>query len=262
MSAPPRDCVSAFGLLAGFDHFGLLAGVPIMKLSRFAVVCGVAAGSLLATQANAALILNLNGAINVADNGPGDLNPAVGQITNQSIVAGFGIAISVAASNSPGTPTAGLLQISSLLIENQAAGTGVLTITTSDTDYVLPVGPFMTLDSDIGGTFSIGSAVGNSVTFESFADPNNGQPANAVSTPLLAFVKATSATTESFSGSTSANWFKGGPFYSLANRAVVTLAAGGQVNLSGTTTAVPEPTSALALAAMSAGLLGLRRRSR
>jgi hypothetical protein len=78
----------------------------------------------------------------------------------------------------------------------------------------------------------------------------------------LSFLKATSANTESFSGSNSTNWVRGGGPYSLTNVAVVTLAAGGQVNLSGTTTAVPEPTSALALAAMSAGLLGLRRRSR
>ena len=233
-----------------------------MKLSRFGVLCAAAAGSLLASQAHAALVLNLNGAINVTDNGAGDLNPAVGQITNQSVVAGFGIAISVAASNSPGTPTAGLLQISSLLIENQAAGTGVLTITTSDTNYFLPTGPLMSLDSDVGGTFSIGSAIGNSVSFQSFADPNNAQPAGPVSTPPMNFFKSTSATTESFSGSNSVNWVRNAGPYSLTNVAVVTLAAGGQVNLSGTTTAVPEPTSALALAAMSAGLLGLRRRSR
>jgi hypothetical protein len=233
-----------------------------MKISRIGGLCAVAAGTLLATQANAALVLNLNGAINVTDNGAGDLNPAVGQITNQSVVAGFGIAISVAASNSPGTPTAGLLQISSLLIENQGAGTGVLTITTSDNNYILPAGPAMTLESDVGGTFSIGSAVGNSVSFTSLADPNNTQPSAAVLGPTLNFFKATSANSESFSGSNSIGWVRGGGPYSLTNIATVTLAAGGQVNLSGTTTAVPEPTSALALAAMSAGLLGLRRRSR
>jgi hypothetical protein len=196
------------------------------------------------------------------DNGPGDSDPALGRITNTSIVGGFGIAISIAASNSPGTSTAGLLQISSLLIENQGSGTGSLTITTSDTGYTAPGGggSSMSLENDIGGTFSIGSAVGNTVTFRSFADPTNGQPAGSVSTPSLVFLKSTTSTTESFSGSNSVNWIRGGGPYSLTNVATVTLAAGGQINLSGTTTVVPEPTSVVALGALSAAAFGLRRR--
>jgi len=214
---------------------------------------------------DAALILNLNGATTITDNGAGDSDPAVGRIVNTSVVAGFGISISIAASNSPGTATAGLLQISSLVIENQTPSPGTLTITTSDTNYTLPggAGTPMTLENDIGGTFALGSAVGNTVSFRSFADPANSQPAGPVSTPALTFIKATTNTTESFSGSNQAAWTRAAGPYSLANQAVITLASGGQVNISGTTTAeaVPEPASLALISAVAGALLVGRRRN-
>jgi len=235
------------------------------KMLNCVVVACVAGAAFCASRAQAALIVNLNGVTSITDNAAGDSDPAVGRIINSSNVTGFGIAVSIAASNSPGTSTAGLLQISSLDIENQTGGTGVLTITVSDTNYTLPGAGIasMLLDSDIGGTFAQGSAVGNTVSFRSFADPANVQPAAAVSTPALIFLKATSSTTEAFSGSNTVPWTRGAGAYSLANQAVITLTAGGQVNISGTTTAtlVPEPASLAAIGLAGTALaMGRRRR--
>jgi len=223
--------------------------------------CLAGAAFICPRGADAALVVNLNGATTITDNGAGDNDPATGRIVNTSVVAGFGIAISIAESTSPGTATAGLIQISSLLIENQTGAPGTLTITTSDTNFSLPGSGAqpMNLESDIGGTFALGSGVGNSVAFQSFADPANGQPAAAVATPVLTFIKATTNTSESFSGSNTSTWTRAAGPYSLADKAVITLSPGGQVNISGTTTAeaVPEPGS---FALLGVGALALARR--
>jgi len=230
----------------------LQLGVACLAVTGFAGV-----------RAHGALILNLNsGAVVVTDNGAGDTDPAVGRITNTSTVAGFGVAISVAQSNSPGTPTAGLLSITSLDIQNLGGATASLRVQTSDTGYTAPgaAATPMTLQNSIGGTFS-SAAIGNTVTFQSFADPANAQPAAAVSTAVLTATKSTAQISEQFSGSNQTNWSRAAGPYSLSNVAVITLSSGGQVNISGTTTAtaVPEPAS-LGFLATGAGLLTLRRR--
>jgi hypothetical protein len=233
-----------------------------MKLRNLVLGCAVGVAFWGSADAQAALVLNLNnGAIVVNDNAPGlDSDPAVGSITNTSTVGGFGIAISIANSDSPGTPSSATLQISSLEIKNQGVGAGVLTIAVSDNNFTLPggLGDAMTMYSDFGGTFSINAALGNSVSFQSFVDPANITPANAVSTAPLNFVK-TSSGTQAFSGSNSAPWVHGAGAYSLRNVATVSLSTGGQLNISGTTTVVPEPTF-VALGALSTAVLGLRRR--
>src|SRR5262249_1378884 len=86
-----------------------------MRNKLFMATCGLACGAValgVAPSANAALLLSLNGgAIVVPDNGPGDSDPNPGEIVNTSVVAGFGIAITVAVSNSPGNPAQGNLQV-------------------------------------------------------------------------------------------------------------------------------------------------------
>jgi hypothetical protein len=229
---------------------------------HFAGFACLAGGLFFASDAGAALILNLNsGAIVVSDNGAGDTDPAVGSIVNNSVVGGFGVAISIATSNSPGTPVAGLLQISSLDVSNLGAGTGVLSIQVSDTGFTLPGSGStpMLLETDMGGTITR-AAFGDTVTFKSSADPANGQPAGPVSTPPLVFVKSLPVVTESFSGSNSTLWVRAAGPYSLSNVATVSLSAGGQLNLSGTTTAtagIPEP-GALPALGLLAGFLPRR----
>jgi len=237
----------------------------LKKMLKGGTICGLfAAGAMFASTptAKAALIVNLNGGTTITDNGAGDTDPATGQITNTSTVAGFGVAITVAESNSPGTSTAGLIQISSLSIKNQGTGQGSLTITVSDNNYTAPGtnGSAMLLESDIGGTFAKGSATGDSVSFRSFVDPANAQPATAIGTSALTFSNPSSTSTNAFSNSNSVNWTHGAGPYSLTGVATIALSSGGQVNLSGSTTAslVPEPAS-LSLLALG-GLLAIRRR--
>jgi len=233
------------------------------------VAAAVAAlgGCFFTPRANAALILNLNnGAVIVPDNSGADTDPAVGRITNTSTVAGFGVAVSIAQSTSPGSSSAGIVSISSLQIANLNTARATLTITTSDTNFTSPGGAAspMSLDSDIGATFAASSAVGDSLTFRSFADPANAQPAAAASTALLTFTKANVGATESFNGSNQASFTRGAGAYSLANTATVSLSPGAQLNLSGITTAtlVPEPASLAVLGVLASAFVTRRRATR
>ena len=128
----------------------------ILRAAALAAVAIV--GSTYSNTAKAALVLTLTPSVGapvtITDNGAGDSDPALGSITNIGAVGGFSTNIGVGGSNSPGTSTAGLLQIQSLDIRNTTAGQQSLTIVLSDTDYGLPGGTNMTLGSNIGGTLT------------------------------------------------------------------------------------------------------------
>lgn len=236
-----------------------------MGLKHVLGVCaaaGLAVGAF-SQSADAALILNYNnGAVVVSDNGAGDSDPAVGRIVNVANIAGFGVSINVGTSNSPGTSANGTLQISSLSIENLNPVSAALSIRLSDTDYTLPgsgASPAMTLSSSVGGTFT-DAAIGNTASFQSFADPANGQPAAAVFTAPLSFTKNLASNPESFSGDNSTNWVRGAGAYSLSNLITMNLSSGAQLNIAGTTVVTPEPTGLALLGILAAGTLARRRR--
>ncbi len=231
-------------------------------------VAALAAVALLIphSQAQAGLVLDFdNNAVVVNDNGPGDNNPAVGQISTNSTIAGFGVQISVAESNAPGTSTDGVLQIQSVDIQNvSASAQATLTIRLSQDGYTLPGGASspMLLGSAMAGTFT---SAGNtdSVQFRSFADPANGIPAGPVSTGNLSFTNTLGGVGPNpFNGGNTQNWTRGAGLYSLTSIATVTLSLGGIANISGsaTATAVPEPVFSIG-AMVAVGLLGRRRRS-
>jgi len=227
------------------------------------VAAGVIGVGLAGQNAQAALILDIqSGATVINDNGPGDTDLAIGRIINTTFIGGFGLAITVGTSNSPGDPTAGILQIQSLDIQNNNANQATLILKLSDTNFSMPGNATtpMKLESAVGGTFTQG-AIGDNLTFQSFADPANGQPAGPVNTPALAFVRSSGAITESFAGMNSVNFARNATPYSLTNITTVALSAGGQMNVSGTTTAtvVPEP-AVLSLSALAGIALLTRKR--
>src|SRR4051812_39807676 len=92
---------------------------------------------------HAAFILTLTDGVNPAmvipDNGPGDINPAVGAIVFNGPIGNFTTNITTGLSNSPSaTPaTLSLLQVQSIDVHN-AGPAGVLTVTLGDTGYTFP----------------------------------------------------------------------------------------------------------------------------
>jgi hypothetical protein len=239
------------------------------KASLLTIAAGFAAGALQTGQADAALLLDYNGnATVIADGGAGDLDGIVnGQIINQSLIAGFGVTINIATSNSPGDAFGANLQISTLSVENLAPGPApaTLTIRLTDTDFSAPggAGSPMLLTSSIGGTF-LNAALGDSVIFQSFADPTEAVPAAAITSGPQLHVKTTGLNPESFNSTVLAPWIRGAGDFSLTNVTTITLSPGAtfeQLNGSGTTSVTPEP-AALSLVALAGLMLTGRRRTR
>ncbi len=242
----------------------LLKRVTVNRPMRVAALAG-AAMLLSHGSAQAGLVLDFNNnALIVTDNGPGDSDSNIGEISTVSSIGGFGVQITVSEANSPGNATDGTLQIQSLDITNDNPGPATLTIRVSDNGYTLPGGAAtpMLLGSAMGGTFT-NAGVGDTVQFQSFADPANAQPATAVSTADLTFTNpSTSATPNSFSGNNNQPWIRGAGAYSMTSISIVTLSPNATANISGSTTAtttVPEPIFGAA-GLLAVGLLGRRRR--
>ena len=250
-----------------------------MRSSRLGLLAGVALAAALLPQrsANASLMITFtSGAstVTVTDQETSpvlDASPTVGEIITTTNVGTFGVQITVAVSNSPGSSSAGTLQITSLDITNSTnVGQQTLSILTSDTGYALPGNPplSMNLNSAFTGTFGSGSQPTDNASFQSFADPNNGQPATANPTGPLSFSYPTTEAPNftSFSGNNNVSWSRLATPYSLSDLTTVTLSPGASINITGTTTAtavspsVPEPTLGV-VPALALGLLARRRRN-
>ncbi len=205
-----------------------------------------------ASPARATFILTLqSGAstISITDNGAGDLDSTPGSIIYSGSVGSFMTNITTGFSNRPGDPGGGFLQISTLDGRNTSAGQATLTATLEDTSFTQPSSATLQLDSAIGIT-DLRSTSGDSLSFQSYADPGNVQGGTAVTTGLQSFALPTTSTTTAFSDNASPVNFAGTGIYSMKNVTTITLSPNGEVNVSGTTTVVPEPVSfgALALA--------------
>lgn len=244
-----------------------------VKSARSLMLAGLTAGGMVAGSANAALVLDFPGSLAppVFDNGAGDSDPTPGTIVNSSFILGFGIAITVSQSNSPGTPAAGLLQVQSLDIQSFNPAQATLNIRAFDDGFLLPgiAGTPAELRSNLGGTFTHpGVDLGDSVVFQSFVNNLNITPLGTPALPPGTIVTglqphfSTGVLTESFSSNRMTPFVRG-PVYSLANVATVTLSPSAQLNFSGTTAviAVPEPVTGSLLTLAGLGLLSRRRKA-
>jgi hypothetical protein len=189
-------------------------------------------------------------------------------------VGNFLVTLTAVTSNAPGAATATLeitnLSVSLIPGATLVAGGDTLTINAVGTDYSLPSGTPLTLQSTGSVTFT-NSNVGDSMAFNSWLDPNNGS-SPGVGTPAgSSSVTSTGGTVSASLPTTTASVGRPNTDFSMSNTTTITIVAvnDSSIETTGTTTAlgpnvssVPEPSS-LAIAGVGAlGLIGfgLRRR--
>jgi len=205
--------------------------------------------------------------ITVVDNGTGDTNPAVGQITFAGAIGNFSTVITAGTSNSPGANGVSILQTHNISVRDNTASRDTLTFSMSDTGFTNPVGNSLQLGSSFAGTF-LSSTSGENVTFQSYADNSNTQFGHATTSGLhSASLTNGSPAPVSFSTPDRTAAFSSTGPYSLTDVTTISLSQNGQANVSGTTDViagagapVPEPASLGVLALGSAALLAKRRR--
>ena len=224
------------------------------------------------------------GPIIVMDNFPGDADLLFGTIvTLQSGFGDFNIQVAVGTSNRltglGGAPDIAALDLVSVSARNLSGGTATLVIELSDSNFTVP-GAAPTpqfLNSAPGGAW-INSAAGDSITFQSFADPGNTLFGTAVAgAPLVATSPGDIVSPAIFTPLADATaWTRSSAQYSLTSRLTIVASPGSQVSATGTTGnaltpivipsggAVPAP-SALVLFMSGLPVLGIsliRRRAK
>lgn len=169
--------------------------------------------------------------------------------------SGFNISFLSDDSNSPGTATLSYLEGASVHVNNTGAA-GTLYIKLSDTGFGQPVTSVdaITLDSQIGGSVTVGGA-DNNITYQSYVDPNNGQATLTGFTPGPQQPNIT-GNPKSYSSDSSMLITSGltGPF-SITESFQIYLDSGSQIGFQSSTNlmSVPEPSS---LVILGLGALG------
>jgi hypothetical protein len=245
--------------------------VPGTRGLAMAAAVTLAALVLPQHNASASLMLTIDpgtsNADSITDNGVGDLSGTTGTIiAADSAISGLTISVDTATSNSPGAAGSGILAINSLDVTNNNSSSVNLVILTTDINYTVPAGPSLTLNSSFSESGN-SSGSGDTASFQSFADPNNGQPLAILPTGPVSTAIQTDAISPSFSDNASpVTWSRNSGPYSLANVLNITIPANATVQFTGTTTViasgagVPEPTLGV-VPALALGLLARRRRN-
>jgi len=189
----------------------------------------------------------------------GGSNP-VGSATGS--YGGFTYNVLGASSNSPGSPTFSQMFSSTTTITNNDTVARTFRIEVGSTGFTQLTGQ-TTMFSHIGTT--VGITGGGTMTYQAYANNDNGQFSTTGSTPGVQNPNISTAnSSDSNDASTTANM---GSLYSLTQVFIITLQPGGSINFSTnlnlTAAAVPEPATMLgALVGFgSIGFYRLRRRT-
>jgi hypothetical protein len=203
----------------------------------------------------------------VIDNGAGDLDSRVGQISFSGSIGNFSTVITAGTSNSPGSNGLAILQTHNIAVRETTASRQTLTITMGDTGFTVPTGTNLQLGSSFSGTF-LSPVAGESVSFQSYADASNAQFGKSVTSGQHAATLANGspAPVGFTTADRTAAFSSTGP-YSLTDVTVINLSANGQANVAGTSsvtipggTGIPEPASLSLLGMGVAALFSTRRR--
>ncbi len=205
----------------------------------------------------------------VYDNQTGDLDGSVG---NMSVQDSGGSAspdyTGTFSAYTTSTSSSSILQGLQLAFRNNTGSTQTMTIEVTEVGFTVPQGSNINLLNELSGTLT-NAAVGNSITFSSYADNTNGWgttsgPGVTQSGPATYVAAASTPLNplQSFAEPTNTSVFATNGSYSLTDVLTITLAGGASANISDTTqtSAAPEPASVAMLGMGGAGLLLVRRR--
>jgi len=158
------------------------------------VACGLGMLVLASGQARAGTleIVISEGATSydILDNGPLDTNGAINLIQGLApalVFPDFTIVGLNASTNNPGmdNPTGAVLTVGGEIQRTTAGAAASITITVTDTDYVLPAGS-KTMTSQDSGTYT-NTTAGDSQRFTSWFNPSNAPLAKDIASPTLVY---------------------------------------------------------------------------
>jgi len=237
------------------------------------VACGLAMLVLASGQARAGtleIVISEGGTtFDILDNGPLDTNGAINLIQGLApalVFPDFTIVGLNAATNNPGmdNPTGATLTVGGEIQRTTAGGPATITITVTDTDYVLPAGA-KTMTSQDSGTYT-NTTAGDTQTFTSWFNPNNTPGAKQIASPTLTYASTGQGLNGPPGIPTPPVPVGSASTYGLTNETVLTMAGapagvtpdivfGGSTKILGT--AIPEPASlAIMLPALPVVIMG------
>ncbi len=247
----------------------------VQKVSKFVLAALLLAGTVMlgrpsSAQAGMVISMSVDGGsfFTVASGASGTTQSFSGNVDSTGIVGSggvFNLNMVSGSSNSPGTVTNAFLLGSTLSLTNLTSASHTIEIRIGDTDFSNPttVSYPILVNSHIGGSVTTDGA-GNTMTFQSWIDPANGQNTATGFTPGGQNPNITSG---SFN-SDAFLWINSlAASYSVTQQYTITLDGGSMINWAANTKLTPAPEPGTLVTAFTAlPLLGLgawiRRRQR